>query len=318
MAGDNAVQLEEGSVGQMLSKLSVLWKSRAAVNAGMRDYSLLDFNPAKNDFSEELLPFKHHPAWQVASDEMKSKCLSYAWIIYNLKTIYIESNVVTPACEDVIKSPPVGSRNRPALQSVMVESLLDEALHTKMSVDACNYIYAMRGIEYLDFTDFNLVTWRNSLLAGCNAEWERRLTRFGIACASETLITDYLKVMAEDTHIQSICHEVTSTHARDEWSHSSVFSFAAIDILRDLSERERKYFKSVVLKTVEMFANNELGAWQAAFSLIKFPDADAIIHDTGSRNEVGIYMDSVERLIERVGLNAPAVVRSQAFNTSMG
>ncbi|MFK8333138.1 diiron oxygenase [Pseudomonas sp. BJa5] len=315
---DNVMQAETDAVGFMLSRLSGLWKSRAAVNAGLCDFSVLEFDASRSDFSEQLLPFKNHQAWKDADVEIKSKCLSYAWIIYNLKTIYIETNVVAPACEDIIKAPPASSCNRAVLQSVMVESLLDEALHTKMSVDACNYIYAMRGIEFLDFTDFNLVAWRNALLATCSAEWERRLTRFGIACASETLITDYLKVMAEDSSIQKICHEVTSTHARDEWSHSSVFSFAASDILRGLSERERAYFKSVVLKTVDMFANNELGAWKAAFSIVGLPGADAILHDTGDNNEVGVYVESVEKLIDRVGLNSPAVVRSQAFNSAMG
>jgi predicted metal-dependent hydrolase len=138
----------------------------------------------------------------------------------------------------------------------MSQLLLDEALHTRMSIMACNYVYAKRGIPPLECVNFNLVQWRENLLSNCNADWERRLTRFAVACASETLSTDYLKTMAEDNSIQRICHEVTRTHAIDEWNHSSVFSTVALDVVHGLSGRERTYLRQVILKTVEMFANN--------------------------------------------------------------
>ena len=184
----------------------------------------------------------------------------------------------------------------------MSETLLDEALHTRMCMMACNYIYDMRGVPPLDFADFNLVQWRNHALSTCNAEWERRLTRFAIACASETLITDYLKTLAEDSSIQSVCNKVTKTHAMDEWSHSSVFSFVATDIVQDLSSKEREYLRSVILKTVQMFANNELGAWATVFSMVAFPRAQDILHDTSDSNEINVYTESVEHLIDRLGL----------------
>lgn len=291
----------DDNVRDMLKKLSTLWKTRAAVNQDIPDYEDLAFNPEKEDYSTSLLPFRDHPAWQEAPEEIKNQCLSYAWAIYNLKTIYIECNVVAPACEDIIKTPPQ-SENRVLLQDVMSQALLDEALHTRMSIMACNYIYEMRNLPPLNFSDFNLVQWRNDILSSCNAEWERRLTRFAIACASETLITDYLKTMAEDTTIQPICHEVTRIHAVDEWSHSSVFSFVATDIIRGLSRKERDYLKSIILKTVQMFANNELGAWEAVFSTTQFPHARDIIHDIGDSNEISVYTDSVEALIDRIGL----------------
>jgi len=293
------------AVRSMLEKLSTLWKSRAAVNQDIPDYVSLAFDPSKSDFSVSLLPFRNHQAWQEAPESLQSKCLSYAWAIYNLKTIYIECDVVTPACEDIIKTPPP-SHNRALLQDVMSEALLDEALHTRMSIMACNYIYEMRGIPPLDFADFNLVKWRNDILAECGSEWERRLTRFAIACASETLITDYLKTMAEDTTIQTICHEVTRTHAVDEWSHSSVFSLVATDIVHHLNRQERELLRAIILKTVQMFANNELGAWAKVFSMLDFPNAQDILHDVGDSNEISVYTDSVERLIDRIGLSCPS------------
>ncbi|WP_339495183.1 MULTISPECIES: AurF N-oxygenase family protein [unclassified Pseudomonas] len=288
-------------VKNMLAKLSGLWKTRAAVNNPQPDYWGLAFDPKKQDFSLSLLPFRHHQAWLEAPQDLQSKCLSYAWGIYNLKTIYIECDVVVPACEDIIKTPP-HSHNRALLQDVMSQALLDEALHTRMSIMACNYIYDMRKLTPLDFSAFNLVTWREALLANCTTEWERRLTRFGVACASETLITDYLKTMAEDISIQAVCHEVTRTHAIDEWSHSSVFSFVASDIVHGLSRTEREYLRSIILRTVQMFANNEMGAWAKVFSILQMPHASEILHDVGDNNEISVYTDSLQALIDRVGL----------------
>lgn len=293
----------EDAVRGMLQKLSALWKTRAAVNNQQSDYWSLAFDPLKDDFSECLLPFREHSAWREAPAELREKCLSYAWAIYNMKTIYIECNVVAPACEDIIKMPPDTS-NRSLLQDVMSEALLDEALHTRMSIMACNYIYDMRKIEPLGFSAFNLVKWREHLLSRCGAEWERRLTRFAIACASETLITDYLRTMAEDRAIQAVCHEVTRTHAMDEWSHSSVFSFVAMDMVRTLAHSEREHLRSIILKTVQMFANNELAAWETVFSMVNFPNARDILNDVGDRNEISVYTESVESLIARIGLSA--------------
>ncbi|CAM3646021.1 aminobenzoate oxygenase [Rouxiella silvae] len=290
------------NVALMLKKLSLLWKNRAAVNNTHPEYSELAFNESKKDFSESLLPFRLHDAWQEAPEDVKSRCLSYAWGIYNLKTIYIECDIVTPACEDIIKCPPVNSPNRAELQDVMSEALLDEALHTRMSVMACNYIYDRRKLEPLNYTDFNLIRWRKQMLESCSADWQRRLTRFAVACASETLITDYLRVMAEDKSIQRICHEVTRIHAEDEWSHSSVFSYVAYDIVRDLGYSERKYLRNTMLKTADLFADNELGAWKSVFNLAGMPYAREIIAETESCNEIGIYLESAEAVISRIGL----------------
>ncbi len=284
-------------------KLSNLWKTRAAVNKEQLNLDGLTFDPSKKDFTASLLPFHSHDAWLDAPEQAKDICLSYAWGLYNLKTIYIECDIVTPACEDIIKSPPSSSRNAIQLQETMSEALLDEALHTRMSLLASNYIYRERGLTPYNFDRFNLITWRRELLASCNAEWQRRLSRFAIACASETLITDYLKVMAEDNSIQSICHEVTRTHAEDEWSHSSVFSLVARDIVSGLSRSEKNYLAKTMKSTVKMFANNELEAWSHVFNVAGIKDYKDIIHDTGNTNEINVYTKSVDTVIEKIGLD---------------
>lgn len=51
-----------------------------------------------------------------------------------------------------------------------------------------------------------------------------------------------------------------------------------------------------------MFANNELGAWSTVFSMLDFPHARDILHDVGDTNEIGVYTESVESLLDRIGL----------------
>ncbi|OXX51473.1 aminobenzoate oxygenase [Vibrio sp. V12_P9A6T4] len=295
--------MENNNVGTMLKKLSKLWEQRAIVNNDQIKYQELIFDKDKSDFSEILLPFAKHDAWIEASDSIKSQCLSYAWGLYNLKTIYIECDIVTPACEDLIKSPPSNSNMKGTIQDVMSEALLDEALHTRMSLLASNYIYDRRGLVPFHYQGFNLIKWRKKLLSECNSEWERRLTRFSIACASETLITDYLKTMAEDVTIQSVCHEVTKAHAMDEWSHSSVFSLVATDIVNGLSNKEKNFLATTMRKTVKMFANNELGAWETVLSALNFDGYKDMINDTNEHNEIEVFSGSVESVISRIGLS---------------
>lgn len=296
------VYRESNPVMEMLAKLSELWSTRAAVNNPSLNISALLFDSTRPDFCEALLPFSQHDAWRAVDPQVKSSCLSYAWIIYNLKTIYIECDIVTPACEDLLKVSPLTGDSRRMFQAAIAEALLDEALHTKMSVSACNYIYCHRQLPVLEFTDFNLLRWKDEILSSCCAEWERRLTRFGMACASETMITDYLKRMSEDTCIQAVCREVTRTHAEDEWSHSSVFSFAAIEIVSDLTKAERNYLQRIIRKTVHMFADNEMGAWGRVFAMVGLEGGADIAADSSSFAEVEVYTDSVNSLLSRVGL----------------
>jgi hypothetical protein len=294
--------LDTSSVEDTLAKLSILWKNRGAVNHQQPEYNDFEFDETKNDFCESLLPFRHHEAWRMAPDYLRNQILSYGWIIYNLKTIYVECDIVTPACEDIIKHPPSASSIPDVLQNVMSQTLLDEALHTRMSLLACNYIYLKRKIKPLRFRDFNLISWKETVLKNCTADWQRRLARFGIACASETLITDYLKVMSTNESNQKICHAVTKAHAADEWRHSSVFSYAAIDIVNSLTSSERSYLKNFIPETVKMFADTEMGAWATVFEMIDFPYYKDIVFDSVGHDNVQVYLDSANKLQYRIGL----------------
>src|SRR6201996_4647422 len=123
MLTDDAIS--SSRVKETLIKLSQLWRERAAVNHGPVDHNCLCFQPQRGDFPEALLPFRSHQRWKEAPDDLKAAALSYAWAIYNLKTVYVECDIVTPACEDMIKRPFGSVAARYELQQVMSEALLD-------------------------------------------------------------------------------------------------------------------------------------------------------------------------------------------------
>ncbi|QPT45359.1 diiron oxygenase [Moraxella nonliquefaciens] len=89
----------------ILKKLSKYWQQNATVHTFDGDYDDIEFFADKKDFAECLLPFANHDAWLNAPQPKKDACLSYAWILYNMKTVYIECDVVTPACENILKYP---------------------------------------------------------------------------------------------------------------------------------------------------------------------------------------------------------------------
>ena len=74
------------------------WYTRATVRRPWNWEPALD--PDTPDFLTGLLPFRDDPVFQGSSPRLQSACLSAAWLIYNHKTIAIETQVIVPACLD--------------------------------------------------------------------------------------------------------------------------------------------------------------------------------------------------------------------------
>lgn len=284
----------------ILQKLSNYWQQNAAIHHFDGDCDDIEFHADKKDFSECLLPFANHNAWLNAPQNKKDACLSYAWIMYNMKTVYIECDIVTPACEDILKYPP-DTPNLADVQKVIAEALLDEALHTKMSIGACNYIYQRRKLTHLGENNFYLSKWLKDTLDKYPNEQQKRLVRFAVACASETLITDYLDILSKDDNIQNICYEVTKRHALDERSHSGVFSHIALELLKNQDKQMVSLFVDILKSTVPLFAHTEMGEWEKVFKILDFPNYKTIIQDTDTLRNIGIYDNSINKLLLRLG-----------------
>src|SRR5256885_12881880 len=74
----------DDAVRDALKKLSLLWKSRAAVNQDLPDYCGLAFDPARQDFTASLLPFRDHQADR-KSTRLNSSHLVISYAVFCLK-----------------------------------------------------------------------------------------------------------------------------------------------------------------------------------------------------------------------------------------
>src|SRR5690242_12421625 len=96
-----AADYDINSFIRILGQLAASWETRAAVKKDELDVDAM-YDESLPDFLMDLVPFKDHPDFLKAPDELKSRALSCGWLAYNEKTIAIETKVISPACMHVI------------------------------------------------------------------------------------------------------------------------------------------------------------------------------------------------------------------------
>jgi hypothetical protein len=284
-----------------IEKLSRHWKKNAVVNNGGDPTSRHALQHELPDFLEELLPFFGTDEWQHAVSDMKRNVLSYAWVLYNHKTVYIESDLILPVCEDIIKG--FYQLDHPErVQEIVAQSMVDEAVHTQMSINAANAILKFRKLAQPEYRGFFLSRRREGLLSEAASDKEKRLVALGIACASETLVTDYLDKIASAEAIQPLCREVTAAHANDELAHSSVFTIVLENVIAHLSESDKEVVARSIHEAVAMFANKELDVWQSILAQLGFPGYQAMLLAASGEPDISVYTAGVSNLLKRTGL----------------
>ena len=110
-----------------------------------------------------------------------------------------------------------------------------------------------------------------------------------------------LDILSKDNTIQNICYEVTKRHALDERSHSGVFSHVALEVLKNESKETRTLFINTLKSTVPLFAHTEMKEWEKIFGILNFPNYQEILRDTDTLKNIGIYDNSVNKLLLRLG-----------------
>lgn len=296
-------QTDNNQVMKVLNGLTNLWNNRAKVLEGDPSVALT-FEPEKYDFKENLLPFHQHAAWLSADEEMKRKVLSYGWIIYNEKTIQIESKLIAPVCDLIIDAEYPGSRND-AIQNSISQALVDEGFHTLMAVKSINIVYRERALKRIKMPKFQLIHQLDKMLLKCQNNEERKLVRLAVACASETLITDYLGALSKDDRLQPLCYKTVEAHAADEWSHASVFSYTMAEIFQQLSPEHQSLYINTLPQAVQAFGDNELDVWESVLSTINFPNYQEIITDSRNEQNQGICVDikGIAKLLSSLGID---------------
>lgn len=259
MVRHSAVDIEERNYSkEVIESISRSWPFEAEVMR-FSEVATLPFNMHVPDFIAEMVPFSTFDEWRALEPQDKSDLLSAGWIIYQSNTIFIETDLVTPACIEVIRSRQDNSVG-PEMARSMAQAMTDEGYHTLLAVLTCDAVRANRQLPLFP-TDFHLVGVMSTYINGLDCEWKRRVARIATACCTENHITDYLDLLANASSIQPMFLAAVNAHAKDEWNHGSQFAVLARDIYWALSSEGQKVFKDTVELVAKNFFRADLKAW---------------------------------------------------------
>ncbi|NEZ58587.1 diiron oxygenase [Leptolyngbyaceae cyanobacterium CCMR0081] len=286
----------------LLEKMAHNWHLRSQVSqvkkkVAYESSSEMAFNPNREDFRLDLLPFKDHPDFLAAPSEIRQKVLSCGWIAYNEKTIDIESKVIAPACNHILYREVPGVDDETS-QLIASDTLVDEAYHIQLVVHACNITREHRQLQHLKLPSFTLVRKMTQEKERYSEPWKKLLVQMATAIVSEVFVSDYLSLLAYDKEIQPLNQLTVYTHLRDEKAHHSIFLELAKCMYANLSLEQQMFFSQILPKPVRWFADAELDVWGAMLQQINFPNARTIIQDTATNADVDLlridYSDVIQ------------------------
>src|SRR5215510_9922640 len=276
----------ESQARALLQRLAHTWGRRARVKQPELEGEML-FDASKDDFLPALLPFQDHPAFLAAPDDMRTQILSCGWLAYNEKTVDIEAKIVAPACHHIIAGDVPGLHDGVSKQ-IAGQTLVDEAYHELLVLNACQVTRARRGLGAMLLPESQLIVKMRQAQAQCSAPWQQVLVHLATAIVSEVFISDYLRLLSQAMTIQPLNRLTVEAHRRDELAHGSIFKGLTKCLYGSLNQHERAFFIEVLPKAVHWFANSELEVWQAMLQQIGFRATDTVIHDCRSANEANL------------------------------
>lgn len=293
----------------LLQKMVNNWHQRAQVTQVKQKVAKLNqpewgFDRSKNDFRMDLLPFQNHPLFQQAPLEVKQQILSCGWLAYNEKTVEIESKIITPACNYIIAGEVPGVDDGIS-QQIASDTLVDEAYHVQLVINACQVTRKQRNLQKLRLPSFALTTNMYREQSYYSEPWQKILIQLATAIVSEIFISDYLNLLANDQEIQPMNRITVATHRLDEMAHGSIFKFLTKCIYSELNQKQKEFFIKILPKPVSWFANSELEVWQSILEQIGFSNRERLINDCTANNEVNLmsidYREFIS-LAEEIGV----------------
>jgi hypothetical protein len=301
---------------KMLEKIANSWPRRAYVKKPeLQPF----FEEGKEDFLESLLPFREMPQYQSCSPELRSRILSCGWLMYNAKTVQIETEIVNPACLNIINREMPGLAE-PSCQQAVCEAMVDEVYHVHLVEQSSRLTRDRRALDYVVIPKFNLVRHMQNRQRGFSESWQRRMVRFATAVVSEIFISDYLHLLSESDEIQPFNRMTVAAHRHDELAHGPLFRSLAQLFSAELTKSQRATFADLLAEPVVWFADRELDVWLALLRQIDFPDADGMIKECKSLGLADLKKldySGVVSLAEEIGVMDVAVSRDSFFRQGL-
>jgi len=249
----------------LLKRINRGWHKRAQVRSKQMEHlESPAFDLQGKDFLEELLPFHTHPTYIQLPESVKSKILTCGWLIYNEKTIMIENQIISPACQLILQEQLPGLRDV-EYKFFATETLIDESYHTLLALHGSNITKKKRRIS-IDIPEFELI--REMKLQQSKYSNKKSIILMAFAIVSELLVTDYLRLISEANNIQEINRLTVEIHRKDELAHKKGFSQIVEPLYSSLNSSDKKLFKDMLLKVPRWFMNKELKVWSCVLEQI--------------------------------------------------
>lgn len=174
-----------------LVKICSGWEKRAQA----RTFELPNitlFDPNKEDYLDDLLPFNEHHVYKNANKSDRSNILSCGWLLYCQKTIEIEKHILTPACIAIYD---LGDQLRldHTAREVISQTLVDEAYHILMTHHVSQITRSARELDHIQIPVSSVVECMFALQDEHPEKWKKDLILIVTAIVTEVFICGHLK-----------------------------------------------------------------------------------------------------------------------------
>ncbi len=270
---------------KLLEKMAATWPKRATVRADFSRYAEEYTDPERRDYPLELLPFRDHPGYLSVSPEQKQRIDTWAWLVYNDRTIQSEEYLANPAFTCVMHDVFPGADPLPLRQAVQ-QCLIDEHFHTFMHLTA---VAETRQFRHMHET-LNCpltITYRCLKEAQEQAPelWQKQLLTLVFGIVAEVSVKAYLNLIAQNEEIQPKHKMVALFHNRDESAHGQILVPVAKRLWSFMNNARRDFFIRALPKALSAFMAQDFSAWLAILQHEEVPKAQDIIADCQQQAE---------------------------------
>lgn len=281
------------TINTILSKISLSWEKRSqAKKNNILTHKM--FDPNKNDFVLEHLPFFNHPLFQESEAQMQSTILSAAWLAYNRTTVDIEIDIVNPICSEIIFEHIPGLKNQLS-KDIASKTMIDESYHVQLTLQSSEITRICRGLSWLQLPRSGLVQsmWHYQNLYP--ETWQKTIIQLVTCIITEVFIGAQLAKIAKSTDkdLQPLNKLTTKIHFLDETTHGTIFNRIALEVYCHLNKREKKFFRKIFPEVVYWFVNGYTNSWDVILKQLKFKKRKELIQDC-LKGEIKRRIDSFD------------------------
>jgi hypothetical protein len=267
----------------VLKNLKTAWITEAKVNL-KKEYFELAYDPSLPDFPMELLPFSNHPTIQSLNLEKKHKLLASAWVSYVDKTIAVERNIITRACQLITS----GAFKLPANEEKLVketiqQAAIDEEYHIYLTIIPRNISADKNGLNGLQYATPLVVELLNKEITSSKDQNMANLAILAFATVAETSTNAFLNLLSEDNSIQPMHSITTGMHYLDEKRHANLFRNVVLKIYNNMEQNHQRVFKNYLRIAYKAFTSPDYKLLQQMLTSVPVEGAEEILQFSKSQ-----------------------------------